>query len=51
MPGQLVVEAEEVLEGDGREGDVLLLDLDPLLGLDRLVEAVATSAVRAWCGR
>ena len=39
-PGQLVVEAEVVLEGDRRPGVVLLLDRDPLLGLDRLVEAV-----------
>ena len=38
---ELVVHAEVVLEGDRREGLVLLLDLHPLLGLDRLVEALA----------
>ena len=38
--GELVVEAEEVLEGDRREGDVLLLDRHAFLGLDRLVQAV-----------
>ncbi len=37
--GELVVHAEVVLEGDGGEGLVLLLDLHALLGLDRLVEA------------
>ncbi len=37
---ELLVELEEVLEGDRGEGLVLLLDPDPLLGLDRLVEAV-----------
>ena len=41
-----MVEAEEVLEGDRREGDVLLLDLHPLLGLDRLVEPVAPAPSR-----
>ena len=39
-PGQLLVQAEVVLQGDRGPGVVLLLDLDPLLGLDRLVEAV-----------
>ena len=38
--GQLLVEAEVVLQGDRGPGVVLLLDLDPLLGLDRLVQAV-----------
>ena len=38
---ELVVHAEVVLEGDRREGLVLLLDLHPLLRLDRLVEALA----------
>ena len=38
--GELVVEAEVVLERDRRERDVLLLDLHALLGLDRLVQAL-----------
>src|SRR6266581_201608 len=38
--GELAVHPEVILEGDGREGLVLLLDLDLLLGLDRLVQAV-----------
>ena len=40
---ELVVHAEVVLEGDRGEGLVLLLDLHPLLGLDRLVEAFRPS--------
>ena len=39
-PRQLLVEAEVVLEGDRGPGVVLLFDPHPLLGLDRLVEAV-----------
>ena len=39
-PGELVVEAEVVLERDRRQGLVLLADRDALLGLDRLVEAL-----------
>ena len=42
--GELVVEAEEVLQGDGRQRLVLLLDLHPLLGLDRLVHALVVAA-------
>src|SRR5436190_11166904 len=42
--GELLVEAEVVLQGDGREGDVLLLDRDSLLGFDRLVKALAPAA-------
>ena len=38
--GQLVVEAEVVLERDRRERDVLLLDAHALLRLDRLVQAL-----------
>ena len=38
--GQLLIHPEIVLEGDGGEGLVLGLDPHPLLGLDRLVEAV-----------
>ena len=37
---QLVVEPEVVLQGDGGEGLVLLFDLHPFLGLDRLVQAL-----------
>ena len=44
MPDELLVLAEVVLEGDGRERLVLALDLDLLLGLDRLVQAVAPAA-------
>jgi len=40
-PRQLVVHPEIVLEGHGREGLVLGFDLDPFLGLDRLVQTVA----------
>ena len=38
---QLLVEAEVVLEGHGREGHVLGADRDALLGLDRLVQTLA----------
>ena len=44
--GELLVEPEVVLEGDRREGLVLALDLDVLLGLDRLVEPVGPAAAR-----
>ena len=44
--GQLLVLAEVVLEGDGRERLVLALDLDPFLGLDGLVQAIAPAAAR-----
>ena len=44
--GQLLVLAEVVLEGDGRERLVLALDLDLLFRLDRLVQAVAPSPSR-----
>ena len=43
---QLVVHAEEVLEGDRRQRLVLFLDGDVLLGLDRLVQAVGPAAAR-----
>ncbi len=43
---QLLVFAEVVLEGDGRERLVLALDLDLFLGLDRLVETIAPAAAR-----
>ena len=42
--GELLVHAEVVLEGDGGERLVLALDLHLLLGLDRLVQAVAPAA-------
>ena len=42
--GELVVEAEEVLQGDRGEGLVLVLDLHPFLGLDRLVHALVVAA-------
>jgi hypothetical protein len=40
---QLLVHAEVVLEGDRRERLVLLLDLDPFLGLEGLVQAVGVA--------
>ena len=42
--GELVVEAEVVLQRDRRERLVLLLDADALLRLDRLVQALAPAA-------
>ena len=42
--GELVVELEVVLQRDGREGLVLLLDPHALLRLDRLVQTVAPTA-------
>ena len=41
---QLVVEAEVILDCDGREGLGLAVDLDALLGLDGLVESIAPAA-------
>ena len=41
---ELLVHAEVVLEGDRREGLVLLADPQPLLGLERLVEALGVAA-------
>ena len=49
--GELVVEPEVVLERDRGERHALALDAQALLGLDRLVEALATSAGRASGGR
>src|SRR3712207_5249333 len=43
-PGELLVEAEVVLERDRGERLVLLLDPQPLLRLDRLVEALGPAA-------
>ena len=45
--GELVVELEVVLQRDGREGLVLLLDPHALLRLHRLVQAVGPTA---WLG-
>ena len=42
--GQLGVEAEVVLEGDRGQGHGLALDVQPFLGLDGLVEALAPAA-------
>src|SRR5206468_11808025 len=38
---ELLVEAEVVLQRDGGEGEVLFLDPDVLLRLDRLMQALA----------
>jgi hypothetical protein len=43
-PGELLVQAEVVLERDRGERDVLLADAHALLGLDRLVKALAPAA-------
>ena len=40
MPGQVLVQLEEVLDGDRGDRLRLFLDLDVFLGLDRLVQAV-----------
>ena len=45
-PRQLVIQAEVVLEGDGGQSLVLVLDLDPFLRLDRLVQAVGPATTR-----
>ena len=42
--GELGVQAEIVLEGDGRQGLALPLHLHPLLGLNRLVQTLAVAA-------
>ena len=44
--GQLIVHAEVVLEGDGGERLVLVFDLDPFLGLQRLVQPLAVAPPR-----
>ncbi len=44
--GQLLVEAEVVLEGDRGQGLVLGLDLDVFLGFQRLVQAFRIAAAR-----
>ena len=45
--GELAVEAEVVLEGNGREGAVLFLHVDVLLGLDRLMQTLGVAAVNS----
>ena len=45
--GELVVQAEVVLEGDRGQRQRLALDAHALLGLDRLVQPLATSGGRA----
>ncbi len=45
-PSELVVHPEVVLEGDRGEGLVLLLDPEPFLRFDRLVEPVRPAAAR-----
>ena len=49
--GELLVQAEVVLEGDRGQRLVLGLDLDALLGLERLVQAFRVAPARASCGR
>ena len=49
--GELLVEAEVVLDRDRRERLRLLLDLDALLRLDRLVQAVGPAAPRQDAAR
>ena len=44
--GQLGVEAEIILDGDGGQGLGFLLDGDAFLGLDGLVQAVAPATAR-----
>ena len=44
--GELVVEAEIVLQGDGGQGLVLVLDLHALFGLDGLVHALVVATAR-----
>ena len=43
---QLVIHAKEVLEGDGRKGLVFALDLDPLFGLQSLMQPIAVTSSR-----
>jgi len=48
---ELLVQTEVVLEGDRREGLVLLFDLHGLFGLDRLVQPFAPAAALEDAGR
>ena len=50
-PRELLVEAEEVLEGDRRHRAGLLLDPHVLLGLDRLVQPVRPAAPEEHAAR
>ncbi len=49
--GEGLVHPEEVLEGDGGQRLVLGVDLDPLLGLDGLVQAVGPAPARHHAAR
>ena len=49
--GELVVEAEVVLEGDRGQGHRLALDPQALLGLDRLVQSLAPATARHLAAR
>ena len=44
--GELFVKSEVVLEGDGRKGLVLTLNIDMLLGLYRLMQTLAVAAAK-----
>ena len=46
IPDSFVVQAEEVLEGNGGQGFALPFHLDALLGLDGLVEALVVAAAQ-----
>ena len=49
--GQLVVQAEIILEGNGGQGLVLAVDVDMLLGLDGLVQAIGVAAAEHEAAR
>ncbi len=51
MPGQLVVEAEIILDGDRRQRLRLAVDLHAFLGFHRLVQAVAPAAAAHFAAR
>src|SRR5690606_31553393 len=44
--GQLAIHAEVILEGNGGQRLVLVLDLDALLGLNRLMQAIGPASTR-----
>jgi len=49
--GQLLIHAEIVLEGDGRQSLVLISDFDAFLGFDGLVQAIAVAAAEHQAAR
>ena len=51
IPESFVVQAEVVLEGDGRQRLALALDLDMLLGLDGLMQTLAVAAAEHQTAR